>query len=159
MRFKSTLVAVGAALAVATTAVPAQAAAAMSPGTTAAVSSICYTDDVYVKNQYGQNGAYAKTGWCLRGDGYFETTTGWNSVKDLVSGDGVAARLWVWGQYQDGTNFKTLRATDTTATSGATTWGFSGYLNHMSIWVCLGTAAPGTTNSNCQDMRPPIFWP
>ncbi|MFF0431753.1 hypothetical protein ACFYU9_05945 [Streptomyces sp. NPDC004327] len=141
------------------TAMASAAPAGATPRATAAASPICYSSDAYVTNRYGQTGAYAKTGWCLRDDGYFETTTGWNSVKDLVNGDGVAARLWLWGQYQDGTSFKMVRATDTTATSGATTWGFSGYLSHMSIWVCLGTTAPGTTNAYCEELTPPIYWP
>ncbi|MEW2578228.1 hypothetical protein [Streptomyces syringium] len=127
--------------------------------TAAARYPICYGSEAYVKNQQGQKGAYAKTSWCLRGDGYFETQTGTSSVKDLVSGDGVAARVWLWGEYQGGERFKVERKKDTTATPGATGWGFNGYLKHMSIWVCLGAKAPGTTNNNCKELTPAIYYP
>ena len=157
MRFTQKL-AVGIALLGLTMAGPAIPAAEAVP--TAAVSyPICYSSDAYVTNQYGQNGAYGETGWCLQANGYFETTTGWNSVKDLVNGDGVAARIWLWGEYQDGSSFKIERKKDTVDTPGATTWGFSGYLSHMSIWVCLGTKAPGTTGNNCEEMSPAIYYP
>jgi hypothetical protein len=136
-------------------AIPATAAA----HTAAVPYPICYGSDAYVTNQYGQNGAYGETGWCLRDDGYFETTTGWNSVKDLVNGDGVAARIWLWGELQGGETFKYEHKKDTVDTAGATTWAFNGYLRRMSIWVCLGTKAPGTTGHNCEELTPSIRYP
>ncbi|WP_404781859.1 hypothetical protein [Streptomyces pristinaespiralis] len=137
----------------------AAAAPAVAAGPAAAPYPICYGAEASVMNKYGQNAAYGKTGWCLDDRGYFETTTGWNSIKDLVNGDGVAARIWLWGEYQDGTQFKFARATDYTTTSGATTWGFSGYLDHMSIHVCLGSAQPGTGSAYCEEMSPTIRYP
>ncbi|MEU1677238.1 hypothetical protein ABZ752_35195 [Streptomyces roseifaciens] len=149
-------------LTMAGTAIPATAAARTATAaarTAAAPYPICYGSEAYVKNKYGQKGAYAKTSWCLRGDGYFETQTGTSSVKDLVSGDGVAATVWLWGRYQSGTTFKFERKKDTTATPGATKWGFEGYLSHMSIWVCLGKSVPGTGSAYCKELTPAIYYP
>lgn len=142
-------------LTMAGSAIPATAAAP----TAAAPYPICYGSDAYVTNQHGRNGAYGKTSWCLQSNGYFETTTGTSSVKDLVSGDGVAARIWLWGEYQSGQDFKFERKKDTVDTAGATAWGFEGYLRYMTIWVCLGTKAPGTTNNNCEELTPAIRYP
>ncbi|MBF6047950.1 hypothetical protein GO001_22435 [Streptomyces sp. NRRL B-1677] len=142
-------------LTMAGSAIPAAAAAR----TAAAPYPVCYGSEAYVKNQYGQKGGYAKTSWCLRGDGYFETQTGTSSVKDLVRGDGVAASVWLWGKHQGGENFKVEYKRDTTATPGATGWGFDGYLKHMSIWVCLGKSKPGTTNAYCAELTPAIRYP
>ncbi|MFI6639095.1 hypothetical protein [Streptomyces sp. NPDC050504] len=148
-------------LALSASAVPATADSVGTAETSAATVPypVCYGADAYVKNRYGQNAAYGKTGWCIDDRGRFETTTGWNSVKDLVNGDGVAARLYVRGTYQDGRDFEKMRAEDFTTTPGATTWGFDGYITYLSVWVCLGNAKPATGSAYCTDMSPSARFP
>ncbi|WP_416971060.1 hypothetical protein [Streptomyces sp. 4F14] len=149
--------AVGTTLLGLTAAGVAPAAAAARPA--AVPYPVCYGSEAYVTNQNGQRGAFAKTSWCLRDDGYFETTTGTSTVKDLVAGDGVAARIWLWGVPQRGAAFKFERKKDTTATPGATGWGYDIYLKSMSIWLCLGKKEPGATNANCEELSPSIRYP
>ncbi|WP_039931702.1 hypothetical protein [Streptomyces viridochromogenes] len=117
----------------------------------ASARTICYDEVDYVRNSSGANGASGRASFCYDEDnGYFETNTGQNWVKDLVNGDGVAARLWVVYQYPgEGFDRQILRATDTVSTSGATSWAWSGYVDYAGAYVCLGTTAPLTSKARC----------
>ncbi|MFG1823650.1 hypothetical protein ACGFIJ_14280 [Microbispora bryophytorum] len=135
---------VGASLVAMSLLVPAQAQAS-------AKRVICYDEVDYVTNSAGQNGAAGRASFCYDDvSGYFETVTGQNWVKDLVNGDGVAARLWITYTYAgESTRRETLRATDTTSTSGATSWAWSGNVSFATAWVCLGTTSPLTSLAHC----------
>ncbi|MFI9150619.1 hypothetical protein [Streptomyces sp. NPDC053367] len=113
--------------------------------------TMCYDEVDYVRNSSGVNGASGRASFCYNeSTGFFDTTAGQNWVKDLVNGDGVAARLWVVYRYPDeGFYRQTLRATDTVSTSGATSWGWSGYFDYAGAYVCLGTTAPLTSRDRC----------
>lgn len=117
----------------------------------ASARTICYDEVDYVRNSSGVNGASGRASFCYDDtSGYFETNTGQNWVKDLVNGDGVAARLWVVYEYPgESLNRQILRATDTVSTSGATSWAWSGYVDYAAAYVCLGTTAPLTSTNRC----------
>lgn len=117
----------------------------------ASARTICYDDVDYVRNSSGANGASGRASFCYDDtSGYFETNSGQNWVKDLVNGDGVAARLWVVYRYPGQSSYsEVLRATDTVSTSGATSWAWSGYFDYAGAYLCLGTTSPLTSKLRC----------
>jgi hypothetical protein len=117
----------------------------------ASARTICYDEVDYVRNSSGANGASGRASFCYDdATGYFETNTGQNWVKDLVNGDGVAARMWVVYRYPgESSNRQLLRATDTVSSPGATSWAWSGYVDYAAAYVCLGTTAPLTSTNRC----------
>jgi tagatose-1,6-bisphosphate aldolase len=119
------------------------AASLMLTAPQASARNICYDEVDTVHNRYGAVGASGRASFCYDdATGYFETNTDPNWVKDLVSGDGVAARR-VLVYYRPGAAREvTTRATDTVSTSGATSWAWSGYFDYVGAYVCLGYAQP-----------------
>jgi hypothetical protein len=117
----------------------------------ASARTICYDDVDYVRNSSGVNGASGRASFCYDdATGYFETVTGQNWVKDLVNGDGVAARIWLHYQYPGETTMRELeRKKDTTSTAGATSWAWSGYYDYVGVWLCLGTTPPSVSKRYC----------
>ncbi|MEO3748650.1 hypothetical protein [Plantactinospora sp. B5E13] len=126
-------------------------AAVILPAQAASARTICYDDVEYVQNSSGVNGASSRANFCYDDvSGYFETTTGLNWVKDLVNGDGVAARAWLRYRWVgDPTTYEVIKATDTVSTSGATGWSWSGYFDYVGVYVCLGTTPPSAWAGNC----------
>ncbi|WP_190038364.1 hypothetical protein [Streptomyces fructofermentans] len=133
----------GTALAVATSVVPAQAAA---PSRTAAG---CETLHATVANSQGLSGGTVQATVCIHSGGTADLNTSYYNYVQDHQADGVAARAYI----RDSRYLYGPLAMDDTATSGGQDLGHwdSTEVGNTSVrvYVCLGKKFPGESGARC----------
>ncbi|MFF0296870.1 hypothetical protein ACFYS8_16965 [Kitasatospora sp. NPDC004615] len=122
---------------------------AMTQPAQAASAETCRTLSATVNNSAGQAGGHVQGTFCINTSTYsaYLHSGYYNYVEDYQA-DGVAARAYVsHGGFTNGP-----LGTDSTSTSGGTqldAWDSTGSGSSLRLYVCLGTAFPGSAGARC----------
>ncbi|MER7706809.1 hypothetical protein ABTX81_28415 [Kitasatospora sp. NPDC097605] len=124
------------------------AAPAAQAATTRTEAVTCKTLSASVTNSAGSRGGHVQGTFCIAASSAYLNDAYNNFVQDDAA-DGVAARAYVTAS---GITNGPL-ATDSTSTAGGTSLGpwesTDPGVTSVRLWVCLGTAFPGSSGARC----------